>query len=117
MDELCGSLTTYEMRTTSETSSRKEAAFNSTKKGKEEVTHKRSSEDSNAEVENFVINLKRGFGKYKGKLPLKYFNYGKVGHFATKCPYNETGEDEKRSFGRSTGKNKERNIHQQGRRG
>ena len=34
-------------------------------------------------------NLRRGKGKYKGKLALKYFNYGDIRHFASKCPYNE----------------------------
>ena len=31
--------------------------------------------------------LKRGIGKYKGKLPLICFECGKIGHFASKCPY------------------------------
>lgn len=30
--------------------------------------------------------LSRGKGKFKSKLPLIYFKYNKVGHFATKCP-------------------------------
>jgi hypothetical protein len=34
-----------------------------------------------------VRNLKRGTDKYKGKIPLKCFNCGKFGHFASKCPY------------------------------
>lgn len=34
---------------------------------------------------NFVHKLKRGKGKYKGKLPFKCFNSGDVGHFAAKC--------------------------------
>ena len=31
--------------------------------------------------------LKRGTDKYKGKLPLKWFNCGKSSHFSSKCPY------------------------------
>ena len=46
------------------------------------------SEDSNDEEEaNFVIKLKRGTNKFKGKLPFKCFNCGKIGHFSFKCPY------------------------------
>jgi hypothetical protein len=30
---------------------------------------------------------KRGTRRYKGKFPLICFNYGKIGHFANKCPY------------------------------
>ncbi|XP_059076583.1 uncharacterized protein LOC131875891 [Cryptomeria japonica] len=77
VDELFGSLTAYDMRTTSEIFSRKEDAFNTTKKGKEVVSHEESSEDSDAKVANFVRKLKRRSGRYKGKLPLKCFSCGK----------------------------------------
>ena len=36
--------------------------------------------------EKFVRRLKIGSRKYKGKLPFKCFNCGKVGHFASKRP-------------------------------
>ncbi|GLJ55712.1 hypothetical protein SUGI_1196760 [Cryptomeria japonica] len=117
MDELFGSLTTYEIRTTDDTSLRKEAAFNIIKKGKEEASHKESSEDSDVEVENFVSKLKGGSNQYKGKLPPKCFNCGNVGHFAAKCPHKETGGNESREFNKSAGKDRERNTYRQGRRG
>ena len=37
----------------------------------------------------FVRRLKTGSRKYKGKLPFKCFNCGKVRHFASKCPYKK----------------------------
>ena len=32
-------------------------------------------------------NLNKGIGKYKGKLPFKCFNCGKIVHFSSKCHY------------------------------
>ena len=43
--------------------------------------------------------LKKGSGKYKGKLPFKCFNYGRIGHFANKCPHkgkDQTCDDEEK---------------------
>jgi hypothetical protein len=37
----------------------------------------------------FVRRLKKGSGKYQGKLAFKCFNYGKIGHFASKCPHQK----------------------------
>jgi hypothetical protein len=39
------------------------------------------------EEANFIKKLKKGSGKFKGKLPFKRFNCGKIGHFANKCLY------------------------------
>ena len=39
-------------------------------------------------------HIKRGIGKYKGKLPLKCFNCGEIGHFASKFPYPKQEDDD-----------------------
>ena len=43
--------------------------------------------------------LKKGSGKYQGKLPFKCVNRGKIGHFASKCPHqkkDQNSDDEKK---------------------
>ena len=43
--------------------------------------------------------LKKGSRKYQGKLPFKCFNYGNIGHFASKCPHQkkyQNSDDEKK---------------------
>jgi hypothetical protein len=46
---------------------------------------------------NFVRKFNKGTNKYKGILPLKCFNCGKIGHFENKCPYarNSYSDEEK----------------------
>jgi hypothetical protein len=78
LDELLGTLTTYEMIITKGKSTTREASFKVEK-----------NKDSNIdEIEaNFVRRQKKGSCKYKGKLPFKCFNYGKIGNFSSKCPH------------------------------
>jgi hypothetical protein len=56
-------------------------------------------------MSNFVRRLRKGTDKYKGMLPLKFFNYGGVGHFSNKCPYKKKKGNEE-----DDSKNKEK-IH------
>ena len=100
MDELHGILAAYEMRTSGENPSRKESPFKATKRDKKKVeTQVNNHEDSEEDVEeaNFVKNLRRGSGKYKGKIPLKYFDCGRIWHFASKCPFNKHSDGEEES--------------------
>ncbi|XP_057818249.1 uncharacterized protein LOC131031215 [Cryptomeria japonica] len=83
------------MQTNVESSSKKETFFKASKKGKEKKQNSSEilEEDSEDEATHLVRKLKRGFGKYKGKLPLKCFNCEKIGHFASKCPYEKENDD------------------------
>ena len=86
--QLHGILTAFEMRQGGPSQIR-EAAFKVSAKGKEKEVVKESSYISDEEEANFVRKLQLGTGRFKGKLPFKCFECGKVGHYAAKCPYRE----------------------------
>jgi hypothetical protein len=89
-DQLLGTLTAYEMRIVKDKPTSIEASLKADK-----------NEDSEPdEIEaKFVKRLKKGSGKYKGKLPFKCFNCGRIGHFVNKCPHkgkDQTCDDEEK---------------------
>jgi hypothetical protein len=97
MDELYGILTAYELILGHENLPQGEEAFKVLKKTKNQKQKTQSihHEESDVEEANFIRKLQKGSRKYKGKLPFKCFNCGKVVHFSSKCPYpKEDPEDE-----------------------
>ncbi|XP_043716271.1 uncharacterized protein LOC122664495 [Telopea speciosissima] len=96
MDELHGSLSTFKMQIDRPKATDKTTAFKAQKK--KQIEPKSDEDDIDVDSDdgetNFVRKLKRGKGKYKGKLPFKCFNFGGVGHFAAKCPHKGKDADE-----------------------
>jgi hypothetical protein len=79
-DQLLGTLTAYEMRIGKDKSTTREASFKADK----------NEESEPNEIEaKFVRRLNKGSLKYQGKFPFKCFHYGKIGHFASKCPHKK----------------------------
>jgi len=98
--QLLGTLIAYEMRIGKDKSTSREASFKADKNG--------DSEPDEIEAK-FVRRLKKGSCKYQGKFPFKCFNYGKIGHFASKCPHkkqDQNSEGEKKFKPKRFGKKK-----------
>jgi hypothetical protein len=100
MDELHGIFTTYEMRTEQENPDVKEESFKASKRSKqnkkeqEEYSSSVSSKDDE-EVANFIKRMNKGTNdRYRGKLPLIFFNFDGISRFANKCPHNKKRNDE-----------------------
>jgi len=78
-DQLCGSLTTYEMRIPKGKEISRDVTFKVDKPIEENEC---SCSGSNEEEAKYVRRLKKGTGKYKRKIPFKCFNCGTVRHYA-----------------------------------
>jgi hypothetical protein len=86
MDELHGILIAYEMGIEQDNPLKREMTFISSKttKNHENMPNEKHSYISDEEDANFIRKIQKGSRKYKGKLPFKCFNCGKVGHFSSK---------------------------------
>jgi hypothetical protein len=102
MDELHGTLTTYEMRIKKDNMITKEATFKASKKSKKKGKQKAKSNSSSndisedtEEIANFIRRLKKGTnGKYRGKIPLICFYCDGIGHFSNKFPHKKNKRNE-----------------------
>jgi hypothetical protein len=94
VDQIHGIFIAYEMITRNDKSSKGETTFTTSKTN---MRQEKNTNDELSETSNFIKKLKKGIGKYKGKIPLIFFNYGKIGHFANKCsqPKKEESDDER----------------------
>ena len=75
------------------------------------ASSKNQSKNLDDEESLFIKKLEKGTGKYKGKLPLKCFNYGRIGHFSSKCAYpkqDDSDERETSKFKRGKPRNKKK---------
>jgi len=95
MDQLHGTLTSYEMRIVNGRYAWREVSFKANKKTKEYQGD--LSYGSNDKEAKLIRILKRYSDKYKGNFPFKCFNFGKLGHYTSKFRYKkeDNGHDNK----------------------
>ena len=79
----------------------REAAFKTEKKKEEKEDTCSSSDEEEAK---FFKKLDRGSSKYKGKIPFKCFNCGRVGNYVAKCPHKKV-KNRAQESGKNTSKN------------
>jgi hypothetical protein len=85
-DQILGTLIAYEMMIVKDKPTSRKASFKADK-----------NEDSEPdEIEETIVRrIKKGSGKYQGKIPFKFFNCGRIGHFAYKCPHKKKDQNSK----------------------
>ena len=71
-----------------------------------ETPSKNHLESSDDEEALSIKKLERSTRKYKGKIPLKCFNCGRIEHFASKCPYPKQDDSYKREASKKFKKDK-----------
>ena len=89
MERLHGILTTYKMKKKGGNSEIEEVVLKATSKGKQNQGQESSNHTSNDEEGKKLKRLQKGTKKYKGMFPFKCFNYGRVGHYASKFPFKK----------------------------